>query len=195
MTAALLSLLLATPLPGTSIYQLDSSWTDQAGRPTRLADLRGHPVVMAMVFTHCRYACPRMVGQMKRVEASLRAAERAKVRFVLVSLDPARDTPPVLAAFARRSKLDLARWTLLRGDAGAVRELSVALGVRYKYGESGDIAHANLLTVTDADGTITHQLEGLGGEVDSVVGALRATLEGRRPIREPLDDRRVLPNP
>lgn len=183
-TLLLLPLLLAAPdtapLPGTSLYQLEAAWTDQGGRPTKLASLRGQVVLVAMVFTSCRYACPRMVGRMKRVEAALTAAEKARVRFLLVSIDPARDTPPVLAAFARSARLDPERWTLLHGAPEAVRQLSAALGVRYKRAGSGDIAHANLLTTLDTGGSIAHQVEGLDGEPATVLAAIRAQL-ARRP--------------
>ncbi len=174
----LLPLLLAAPaLPGDSIYQLDAGWTDQAGRATKLVALRGQLVVLAMVFTNCGYACPRMIARMKRIEAGLTPAERGRVRFLLVSIDPRRDTPPVLAAYAKRKGLDLRRWTLLRGAPEAVRELSAALSVRYKRAGSGDIAHSNLLTLLDLGGSVIHQLEGLDSGVDPLVAALRAKLK------------------
>ena len=179
-TLLLLPLLLAgpstAPLPGTSLYQLDAAWTDQHGRATKLADLRGRVVLVAMVFTNCRYACPRMVERMKRVEASLSPTERRRMRFLLVSLDPARDTVPVLAAFAKSSQLNSGWWTLLRGAPDAVRELSAALGVRYKQVDSGDLAHANLLTMLDAGGSVAHQQEGLESDVNPMLIAVRAEL-------------------
>ncbi len=179
-TLLLLPLLLAgpstAPLPGTSLYQLDAAWTDQHGRATKLADLRGRVVLVAMVFTNCRYACPRMVERMKRVEAALSPTERRRMRFLLVSLDPARDTVPVLAAFAKNSQINLGWWTLLRGAPDAVRELSAALGVRYKQVDSGDLAHANLLTMLDAGGSVAHQQEGLESDVNPMLIAVRAEL-------------------
>jgi cytochrome oxidase Cu insertion factor (SCO1/SenC/PrrC family) len=45
----------AAPLSGRSIYQLDGVWTNDAGQPFHLRELRGRPVVMAMFFTLCGY--------------------------------------------------------------------------------------------------------------------------------------------
>src|SRR5271157_1811391 len=38
--------------PGRSVYQIDSTWTDDAGRQAKLSSLQGGPVVLAMFFTN-----------------------------------------------------------------------------------------------------------------------------------------------
>ena len=97
------------------------------------------------------------------------------VGFLLVSLDPQRDTPGRLAEWAKQSALDDARWTLLSGDDGAVRELAATLGVRYQVQPDGEVAHTNAITVLDASGRVAHQQTGLGdadGETRRAVAAL-----------------------
>lgn len=140
-----------------SVYALDARWRDQRGRERSLAALRGRPQVVAMVYTHCATACPLTVTALKRVEA----ATPPGVGFVLVSLDPDRDTPGRLAEFARTHALDPARWTLLRGTDADVRALAALLGVRYRPEGAGDIAHSTLVTVLDADGEVAYQGRGL----------------------------------
>ena len=71
------------PLSGRSIYQLDANWTDDAGATVRLAALRGRPVVLAMFFAQCEYACPILVQDMQRLRALLPEAVRAQAQFVL----------------------------------------------------------------------------------------------------------------
>src|SRR4029077_17941633 len=114
----------AVALPGKSIYQIDSTWTTDAGQPFKLAALRGHPQIVAMFFTSCQNACPITVSDMKRIEAALPEELRARVGFTLVSFDPERDTTAALHAYRLRRSLDPARWTLLRGEPADVAELA-----------------------------------------------------------------------
>ena len=158
---------------GISLYDLPSAWRDQSGDPVALADLRGGVRVMALVYTSCEATCPLIVADLKRVEASLPAG--ADVRFVLVSLDPERDTPGRLAEWAASTRLDAARWTLLAGDDDAVRELAATLGVRYQRQPDGEMAHTNAITVLDAGGAIAHQQAGLD-DTDGTVAAVARLL-------------------
>ena len=52
-----------------SIYQLDSSWTTDAGQSVKLAALQGKVQVVVMFFASCTYACPLIVQDMKQIEA------------------------------------------------------------------------------------------------------------------------------
>lgn len=162
----------AAPLTARSLYQLDAKWTNDAGQPVQLASFRGQPVVIAMFFAQCNYACPVLVSDMQRLREAIPAADRAKVRFVLVTFDTARDTPAALKAFRERSSLD-ASWVLLRGEADQVQELAMLLGVKFKQEAGGQYAHSNLFTVLNAEGEITHQKNGLMGDVSEAAKAVR----------------------
>ncbi len=159
-----------------SLYDLPSSWRDQRGATVHLDTLAGRVRVLAMVYTSCHATCPLIVADLKRIEASLPAARRDAVGFVLVSLDPERDTPGRLAEWAAATRLDPARWTLLNGDGDAVRELAAAIGVRYQAQGPDALAHSNVITVLDADGAIVHQQLGLGTEAQGTVDAVQRAL-------------------
>jgi len=161
----------ATPLSGKSIYQLDATWTSDAGQPVQLASLRGQPVVIAMFYASCTYACPLLVADVRRVEAALPADVREKTRVVLVSFDSERDTPAALHAYRARLGLD-AGWTLLHGSPADVQELAMILGVKYKQDADGSFSHSNLITVLNPGGEITHQRTGLQGAVADTVRAV-----------------------
>lgn len=151
----------ATPA-GFSLYDLDSSWRDQRGDSLALGDLAGKVRVVALVYASCHTTCPVLVNEMKRIEAKLPAGREPDVGFVLVSLDPARDTPGRLARWADDVRLDQARWTLLHGSDASVRELAATLGVRYQVQPDGEVAHANVITVLDRTGFVVHQQATLG---------------------------------
>lgn len=156
-----------------SIYHAGSVWTDQHGERRALDDLAGRIQVVGMVYTSCTYACPRMMLDMKRIEGELPPELRDRVGFVLVSIDPERDTPERLAEYARGARLDPDRWTLLHGDAGDVLELAALLGVQYRRMTDGEFVHSNLLTVLDPAGRVIHRQLGLGADPAGTLDVIR----------------------
>ena len=163
------------PAAGYSLYDLRSEWRDQRGHVVRLPALAGKVRVVAMVYTSCQVTCPLIVADLKRIERALPPDRRGDVGFVLVSIDPERDTPGQLAAWAERTELDPARWTLLAGDDEAVRELAASLDVRYQAQPDGELAHTNAVTVLDHAGGMVHRQLGLG-DTDVTIRATRALL-------------------
>lgn len=161
----------ATPVSDRSLYQFDATWQNDAGQTFALASLKGRPVVIAMFFASCTYACPVLVSDMQRIRASLPEAVRAKAAFVLVSFDSARDTPVALKAYRERLGLD-ASWTLLHGAPDDVQELAMLLGVKYKQDAAGNFSHSNLITVLNPAGEIVQQRTGLQGDIAETVRAI-----------------------
>jgi protein SCO1/2 len=145
-----------------SLYDLPSRWRDQHGDTLHLAALAGRVRIAAMVYTSCHASCPIVVAELKRIEASLPADRLDDAGFVLVSIDPERDTPGRLAEWAEHVGLDAKRWTLLAGDDDAVRELAATLDVRYQAQPDGELAHTNAITVLDREGHVAWRQSGLG---------------------------------
>lgn len=160
-----------------SVYHTRSTWTDQHGTERTLRSLEGRVQVVAMVYTSCAYACPRIMLDMKRIEAELGPEYADDVGFLVVSIDPERDTPEKLAEFARGSRLDPTRWTLLNGADGDIRELAVLLGVQYRQTSPGEWVHSNLITVLSPDGEVVHRQLGLGTDSSETLAAIRAAAE------------------
>lgn len=156
-----------------SFYELDLGLTDAAGRPRRLVEFRGRPLVVSMVYTSCQSVCPRVTADLRALDRALPEALRSRTRFVLFSLDPKRDTPAALAAFSRRHDLDSTRWTLLVSNEEDMRTLAAVLGVRFRPDEGGEIAHSAVISVVDAEGVIRHRQIGLTAETAPLVTAVR----------------------
>lgn len=155
------------PLGEESIYQLPGTWRDRTGGELELSDLAGRPRVLAFVYTSCTFACPRIVARMKWIEDV--AGPDSDVGFVLVSIDPERDTPERLAHFAEGSRLDAERWTLLNGGPDRLLELAVLLGVKYRDAGDGQLAHDNALILLDEDGIPVAQVDGLESELGTIL--------------------------
>ena len=77
---------------------------DQAGDTLHSDDLLGRSWVASFIFTHCAGVCPLITSRMAQLRDSLHARSwlGRDVRLVSFTVDPARDTPAVLRAYAQR---------------------------------------------------------------------------------------------
>ncbi|HSI90837.1 MAG TPA: SCO family protein [Adhaeribacter sp.] len=159
-----------------SLYNLESDWQDQTGKERQLSQFGGKIQLVSMIYTSCGYACPRLVADLKRIENSLIEFKREDVGIMLVTMDPARDTPENLQKFARDNKLDPSRWTLLTSSQDNIRELAALLNMKYKTELDGEISHSNIISVLNPNGEIIHQQEGLGVDPDETVKSIKGQL-------------------
>ena len=172
--AALAAAATPRPLPDDSVYQLALPLLDQHGRTADWRTLRGKPRLVAMFYTSCKYICPLIVDSGKTIERQLAPAEQARIGIVLVSMDPARDTPKALQAVVDQRRLDGRRWTLLAPRADDVRAIAGVLGVRYRQLADGEFNHTSALVLLDADGRVLARTETLGTQPDpDFVAAVR----------------------
>ena len=169
----------------TSIYQLGSIWTSDVGRDVKLEVLRGHPQVLALFFTNCQHSCPLIVADMKAIEKALPRGLRSKVDFLLVSIDPKRDTPEALREYRAKYQLGIEHWTLLRGSAEAVQRLADKIGFQYFPGSERQFGHSLVITILDGNGEIVFQQAGVGnfpsGAVSSLLRITRKAAKGEPP--------------
>lgn len=164
-----------------SLYKLDAIWTSDVGREVKLEVLRGRPQVIALFFTNCEHSCPLIVADMKAIDRALPQGVREKVDFLLVSIDPERDTPEMLRAFRQKHELPTERWTLLRGTPEATRDLAARVGFNYQPGSPTQFAHSLLISIANDSGEIVFQQAGVGRpKEDAVAALLRLTRAKRR---------------
>ena len=128
------------PLPAAEI-QL----TDFNGSTFQLSGLRGHVVIMYFGYTNCPDECPLTMAHLKLAVDML--GERARdVRVVMISTDPARDTPEAMKAFLGKFN---------PGFVGLVGTREQLAGVWKDYGvtvEDGGETHSNFVYVIDRAG-------------------------------------------
>lgn len=128
---------------------------DQQGRPVSGEALRGSVWVADFIFTRCAGQCPMMSAQMARLAALL--AHRPGVRLVSFTVDPAWDTPEVLARYAAQYRTSDAAWSFLTGDEATIRRLCRE-GFRVALSEQGTeaepITHSTRLVLVDRRGHI-----------------------------------------
>lgn len=95
---------------------------ERSGATITLADLARQVWIAAFIHTRCRTECPLMSSQMARLQEGL-SAER-DVRLVSITIDPAYDTPEVLARYAQSFAAHPQRWWFLSGDKAAIYRLA-----------------------------------------------------------------------
>lgn len=155
-----------------SLYQVSGEWTNQNGKKISLDQLAGKVQVTAMIFTHCGYACPKMVDNMKAIEEKLPNNLKNKVDFLLISFDARNDTSARLKQYASQKQLDN-NWTLLHGSAEQIRMMSMLLQIQYSPLQGGGFTHSNAITILDQHGDISDRIEGLDINVGQLVNAIK----------------------
>lgn len=84
--------------------------------------LDGKVWVADFIYTHCPGPCPRMTSQMHQIEQKVRGY--SDVRLVSFSVDPARDTPPILDEYAKRFGGPTPQWSFLTGSPETLHNLA-----------------------------------------------------------------------
>jgi len=138
------------PLPVLGVVP-DFTLTDKTGAMFQSAAKLSKKIWVAdFIFTNCTGPCPRMSSQMHQVQAAL--AEIDTVRFVSFTVDPARDTPPVLAAYAQHFQADPAKWDFLTGTEADLNRMS--RGVFMLGNVDGSLEHSTRFALIDGSGRI-----------------------------------------
>jgi len=121
--------------------------TDFNRKPFELSSLRGKTVVLYFGYTNCPEECPLAMAHLKTA-VELLGDRGADVRVVMITTDPARDTPEALKGFLGKFNRDFV------GLVGTPDQLG---RVWHDYGvavENGGETHSNYIYVLDAAGKL-----------------------------------------
>jgi protein SCO1/2 len=91
----------------------DFQLTSQTGQAVDRHSLMGHVWVADFIFTTCPGPCPMMSSRMRAVQTA--TASTPDVQLVSFTVDPAHDTPDVLAAYGKHFLAEPERWHFLTG--------------------------------------------------------------------------------
>lgn len=121
--------------------------TDQSGAKFEsLPELKGRVWVADFMFTNCPGPCPRMSHQMKQVQDALAGTD---ARMISLSIDPKRDTPAVLADYARYYSAKPGVWFFLTGEVATLQLLDHDV---FKLGDiDGSLDHSTRFVLVDRD--------------------------------------------
>ncbi|HEY3246291.1 MAG TPA: SCO family protein [Phycisphaerae bacterium] len=138
----------------------DFTLTDATGRTITRKDLLGKVWVADFIFTSCAGTCPTMTKAMKQVEQDL--ADVPDLKLVSISVDPGRDTPEVLAGYAKYYHADPQRWLFLTGQEREIRKL---IGDSFKLMKEEDLLfHSPRFSIVDRQGRVRGGYDGTEAE-------------------------------
>ena len=144
-----------------SIYDMPMQLRGADASTIGLDTARGRPVIVSMFYASCTVACPLLLSEVRQVVAELPPEMQREVRILMVSFDPARDTPAKLAEVMSAYRLD-ERWTLAAANAADARALAAMLRVKYRKLDNGEFAHGSTIVALDRDGRPIARTDALG---------------------------------
>jgi protein SCO1/2 len=100
---------------------------DPDGKVRSLADFKGKAVVVFFGYTHCPDACPTTMADLAAAK-KLMGPDGARVAVVFVTVDPSRDSPALMKAYAANFGPD---FTGLRGDEAQTKAVAKEFKVFY----------------------------------------------------------------
>jgi protein SCO1 len=171
---------IATPLrewPSDSLYQFDVPLQTAEGRQRRFADASSGARIVTLFYADCPMVCPLTIDTLKRLDAALSPTERAKLGYLLITLDPEHDDPAALSRVARERKIARDGWTLARASAADTRKLAAALGIQYRALNDGEFQHSSVLVLLDAQGRVVTRSGVTGKPAPEFVAAVRGLVD------------------
>lgn len=148
--------------------------TNQLGRSVSLYDdTKGKVIVADFFFTRCPSICPFLTANMKKLQDALETKDRFKelnpafVQFISFSVDPERDSVPVLKAYADKFGVDPDLWWLLTGPKKEIYDFALnelKMGLVDGEGVDSNFIHTQKMVLLDKD----HVVRGYYNGLDSV---------------------------
>ncbi|MCB9033445.1 MAG: SCO family protein [Chitinophagales bacterium] len=166
----------ATEVSDLSIYNLESTWKTQDNKSIQFKDLNGNVLVVVMIYTTCKSACPRLVADMKSLAAKVGTTNKP-IQYILVSIDPKTDTPERFKQFAKDNDMTDSKWLFLTGDDASTREFANVVAMKYASISPIDFSHSNIISVFNAQGELEHQMEGLAVDNSETVAIIKSLAE------------------
>jgi protein SCO1/2 len=120
---------------------------DGAGRQVTEADLRGRYALIYFGYTDCPDICPTTLGQIVDALSRLKGAE-SRIRPVFITVDPAHDTPAIMAQYTASLS---PRLLGLTGTSASIEAVEREFHVTAKPAEGGMLDHSAVIYLMAPD--------------------------------------------
>ena len=154
----------------------DFTLTSHTGEPMSLSDLHGKATLLYFGYTNCPDVCPITLSEYRRVKQGL-GDDADAVNFVMVSVDPKRDTPERLASYLGNFDSVFIGMT---GEDGTLRRISVDFDLFYEIHDDGTdnylVDHTASLFLLNPDGELV-TIFTFGTEPEVIIENVQAHLE------------------
>lgn len=141
---------------------------NQLGDTIRLDSIKNKIIVADFFFTHCPSICPTLTKNMRRLQQSfqkggdpMQTVDSSIVLFLSFSIDPERDSVPVLKKYADHFGVNSDNWWLLTGPKKEIYDLALnefKLGLVDGEGVDTAFIHTQKLVLLDRDHVVRGRL-------------------------------------
>lgn len=157
----------------TTNYEVqDFTVTNHRGEEVSLEDLKGKPWLAMFIFTNCTTICSPMTYNMSEVQASLKERGVEDYNIVAFSVDPATDTPEVMANYLSHYDIpDESKWNLVTGYKQEFIEqfaMNSFKSLVKMPTNSDQVLHANTFFLVDENGVAVKNYTGFSEQEDGV---------------------------
>ncbi|MBT4519463.1 MAG: SCO family protein [Halieaceae bacterium] len=157
------------------------------GESVSLADYRGKPLVISMIFTSCHHICPNTTRYLQQVVQKAKAALGDSSFHVLtIGFDIVNDTPERMMQFRNSNGVQERGWDFLAGNEASIGKLVRQLGFIYTPSPRG-FDHLIQTTVIDAKGAIYRQVYGIEYPTPILIEPLKELVFGTPESQSALD--------
>ena len=168
---------------GTQIS--DFTLQDREGRPVRLSQYRGKPLLVSFIYTGCFQVCPLTTRSLQDALAAGRGVFGTnQFNVISIGFNQPADSPQALKAFALQHRIDQPNWEFLSPHASIVEPLTREFGFSYKATPAG-FDHVLQVTLLDAQGRIYRQIYGEELDAGSLGEPIKQLL-ANAPVRQQL---------
>lgn len=164
----------------------DYGLTDSLGQAVKLADYRGRPLLISMIFTSCYHVCPAITQHLDyTVKAGREALGADSFQVITVGFDTPVDRPEAMRQFARKQGVEDPNWAFLSGSAETMAALLDNVGFVHFPSPRG-FDHINQVTLVDRDGVIYRQVYGAAFELPSLIEPLKQLVYNHPQPNDPI---------
>lgn len=156
----------------------DHHFTDSQGRRFSLADYRGKPLIISLIYTSCSTVCPTTTQHLlDAVTEARRSLGADRFAVLTVGFDARNDNPQRMATFAKQQGIPVATWRAASGDAATLTALMDDLGFSY-LAAAGGFEHITQTSIIDADGRLYRHVYGDDFPLPVFIEPLKETVFG-----------------
>jgi len=148
----------------------DFKFQNQLGNTVSLADLPNKVIVADFFFTRCPSICPKLTANIRKLQDALSSKDQFKqlnptfIQFLSFSVDPDRDSVPVLKAYGDKFGINPDVWWLLTGPKKQIYDFSInelKLGLADGEGVDSNFIHTQKLVLLDKAHVVRGYYNGL----------------------------------
>lgn len=130
------------------------------GKGVSMKSLNGKIVLITWYYTHCTDECPLTMFRFSQIQDQLEKQNLfgKKVVLIAMTLDPARDTAPVIKQYGAHFKANYSGWYFLRANPSQTIQILNKWGIQVKPSTNKEfIEHTSKTELIDQNGNIREE--------------------------------------